>query len=63
MNKTLIILFLGLLYRNSSTFASDKILSSLEEGGKLIFIRHAVTPGNGDPDNFHLKNMLYTRQI
>ena len=63
MKKTLIILFLGLLNLNSRTFASDKILSSLEEGGKLIFIRHAIAPGNGDPDNFDLKNCSTQRNI
>ena len=32
-----------------------KILNSLKEGNKLVFIRHAIAPGNGDPNNFDIK--------
>ena len=34
--------------------SNDKIQSLLKEGGKLIFIRHAVAPGSGDPIDFDL---------
>ena len=50
------ILYIGLLNLSGNAFSSDNILSSLQEGGKLVFIRHAIAPGNGDPDNFNLKN-------
>tara|TARA_Y100000748_G_C15234562_1_gene386513 strand:+ start:73 stop:621 length:549 start_codon:yes stop_codon:yes gene_type:complete len=62
MKKFLIILFFGLLYVNNS-FGSDEVLSSLQEGGKLIFIRHAIAPGNGDPENFDLKDCSTQRNL
>ena len=29
--------------------ADEKLINLLQEGEKLIFIRHAYAPGNGDP--------------
>ena len=40
---------------------NKKLINQLEEGGKLIFIRHAYAPGSGDPDNFNL-NDCYTQR-
>ena len=34
--------------------SNDKIHSLLKEGEKLIFIRHAVAPGGGDPVDFDI---------
>ena len=34
--------------------SNDKIQSLLKEGEKLIFIRHAVAPGGGDPVDFDI---------
>ena len=34
--------------------SNDKIQSLLKEGGKLIFIRHAISPGGGDPVDFDI---------
>ena len=31
-----------------------QLLKSLENGGNLIFIRHAYAPGGGDPENFNI---------
>ncbi len=61
--KFFFILVIGLLNINNSTLASDKILSSLDEGNKLIFIRHALAPGNGDPDNFNINDCSTQRNI
>ena len=33
----------------------------LNEGGKLIFIRHAYAPGTGDPDNFDISDCASQR--
>jgi phosphohistidine phosphatase SixA len=42
----------------------DKNLKNqLEEGGKIIFIRHALAPGNGDPDNFNLDDCYTQRNL
>ena len=45
------------------SFASDKILNSLKDGGKLIFIRHAIAPGNGDPSNFKINDCSTQRNL
>ena len=45
------------------SFANDKVITSLKEGGKLVFIRHALAPGNGDPENFELKNCSTQRNL
>ena len=34
--------------------SNDKAQSLLKEGGKLIFIRHAIAPGGGDPVDFDI---------
>ena len=61
MKKYLIFLFF--LFFCNSTFANTKIINALEEGGKLIFIRHAYAPGGGDPDNFDIKDCSTQRNL
>ena len=61
MKKYLIFLFF-LLFCNS-TFANIKIINTLEEGGKLIFIRHAHAPGEGDPNNFDIRDCSTQRNL
>ena len=63
MKKILTILFIGLLNFTSNALANDKILDSLNEGKKLIFIRHALAPGNGDPDNFLINDCSTQRNL
>ena len=47
----------------NSALSNEKIINSLKEGGKLIFIRHAYAPGNGDPENFNLKDCTSQRNL
>ncbi len=61
MKKFFLILLIGLLNTSNYVFSSEKILNSLKEGKKLIFIRHAIAPGNGDPNNFDI-NDCYTQR-
>ena len=61
--KKLILIFSILLFQLNYSFANDKVIESLKEGGKLIFIRHALAPGNGDPENFELKNCYSQRNL
>ena len=61
--KKLILIFSVLLFQLNYSFANDKVIESLKEGGKLIFIRHALAPGNGDPENFELKNCSTQRNL
>ena len=61
--KILIILFIGFLNLNSNAFSNDKVLQSLKEGKKLVFIRHAIAPGNGDPNNFDINDCSTQRNL
>ena len=61
--KKLILIFSVLLFQLNYSFANDKVIESLKEGGKLIFIRHALAPGNGDPENFELQNCSTQRNL
>jgi len=63
LKKILIILFIGLLNFNNNAFSNDKILNSLKEGKKLVFIRHAIAPGNGDPNNFDINDCSTQRNL
>ena len=60
--KILIFLFISFdtsLIANSN----DDLQNILSEGGKLIFIRHAIAPGGGDPDNFNISNCASQRNL
>ena len=60
--RLIIIIFISLttsikadLYKN--------LINQLEDGGKLIFIRHAYAPGNGDPAGFNLNDCSTQRNL
>jgi len=57
-----VLLLIFFLFLNSA-FSNEKIINSLKEGEKLIFIRHAYAPGNGDPENFNLKDCSSQRNL
>ena len=42
---------------------NKKLIYKLEEGSKLIFIRHAYAPGSGDPNNFNLNDCSTQRNL
>jgi len=42
---------------------NKNLMNQLAEGGKLIFIRHAYAPGNGDPSNFTLNDCSTQRNL
>ncbi len=42
---------------------NKNLLNQLEDGEKLIFIRHAYAPGSGDPNNFILKDCSTQRNL
>ena len=46
-----------------NVFAKQNIITQLQEGGKLVFIRHALAPGGGDPNNFNIHNCLTQRNL
>jgi phosphohistidine phosphatase SixA len=42
---------------------NKNLINHLEDGGKLIFIRHAYAPGGGDPENFDINNCATQRNL
>ena len=59
-----IILFLLISFNTSlKANSEDNVQNILNEGGKLIFIRHAYAPGAGDPDNFDISNCASQRNL
>ena len=64
MKYFILILYLILsLIFPTSTFSNDEIISRLQSKGNIIFIRHAIAPGNGDPDSFDLKDCSTQRNL
>ena len=59
--KLLIVLFISLTTSVKADL-NKKLIDQLEEGGKLIFIRHAYAPGSGDPNNFNLNDCSTQRK-
>ena len=39
------------------------MIKELQKGGKIVFIRHSLAPGNGDPDNIDLKKCDTQRNL
>ncbi len=57
-----LIIFISLASSVKADF-NKKLIENLEEGGKLIFIRHAYAPGSGDPNNFNLNDCSTQRNL
>ncbi len=60
--KFFIIIFISL----ASSIKADlnkNLMKQLEDGEKLIFIRHAYAPGSGDPKNFNLNDCSTQRNL
>ena len=47
----------------STVHSSESAWNLLQEGGKIIFIRHAYAPGGGDPDNFVIEDCTTQRNL
>ena len=60
--KFFIIIFISLTTSIKADL-SKNLIKQLEEGEKLIFIRHAYAPGNGDPENFNLNDCSTQRNL
>ena len=43
--------------------SSNDLQNILRDNGKIIFIRHAYAPGNGDPDGFDILNCASQRNL
>ena len=60
MKKILIFI---IIFLPINSFSSEKIINSLKNGKKIVFIRHAIAPGNGDPDNFDILDCSTQRNL
>ena len=60
--KFLLIIFITLTSSIKAEINKD-LITSLKEGNKLIFIRHAYAPGGGDPDNFSINDCNTQRNL
>ena len=60
--KTLIFFLLNALFF-SSAYSDEKLIDELKKGKKIIFIRHAIAPGTGDPKNFKLDDCSTQRNL
>jgi len=61
MKKLLALLFL--LFGHNQSYANPEVLTALQKGEKLVFIRHALAPGGGDPENFNLYDCSTQRNL
>ena len=60
--KFFLIIFISLITPIKADLENN-LINKLKEGGKLIFIRHAYAPGNGDPTNFNLNDCSTQRNL
>jgi len=45
------------------SFSNESLINSLKDGKKIVFIRHAIAPGSGDPKNFDIKQCTTQRNL
>ena len=60
MRKILILFFILFAFDSN---AENTVVSLLKEEGKIVFIRHSIAPGGGDPENFSLKDCSTQRNL
>ena len=58
----LVLIFISLI-SSIKADSNKNLINQLEDGGKLIFIRHAYAPGSGDPNNFNLNDCSTQRNL
>ncbi|WP_415300798.1 histidine phosphatase family protein [Candidatus Pelagibacter sp. Uisw_134_02] len=54
--------FIFIIFSNPIN-SQEKLINLLKDDNKLIFIRHAYAPGNGDPANFKLNDCSTQRNL
>ena len=62
IKKVIIVFLLSVLFC-SKTYSDEKLVKFLKDGEKIIFVRHAIAPGSGDPENFDIKNCKTQRNL
>ncbi len=59
--KIIIIIILFLF--NHKSYANENIVEILKKNNNIIFIRHSLAPGSGDPENINLKDCKTQRNL
>ncbi len=57
------IFFILNLFISNKVIADQSVIKELQKGGKIVFIRHSLAPGNGDPDNIDLRKCDTQRNL
>ena len=57
------IFFILNLFISNTVIADQSVIKELQKGGKIVFIRHSLAPGNGDPYNIDLKKCDTQRNL
>ena len=57
------IFFILNLFISNNVIADQSVIKELQKGGKIVFIRHSLAPGNGDPENIDLKKCDTQRNL
>ena len=60
MRKFLILI---IFFIPNISFSNENFINSLKDGKKIIFIRHAIAPGSGDPESFNIKECSTQRNL
>lgn len=58
-----ILLALAMTIVSFASPAQEDVIAALEEGGKVLLIRHAKAPGTGDPENFVIDDCSTQRNL
>ncbi|APH72938.1 histidine phosphatase family protein [Aquibium oceanicum] len=58
-----ILLALAMTLASFASLAQEDAIATLEDGGKVLLIRHARAPGTGDPDNFVIDDCSTQRNL
>ena len=61
MIKNFIIFVLIIFFTSANS--QEKLVNLLQDGNKIIFIRHAYAPGTGDPKNFKINDCSTQRNL
>ena len=63
MNHFKIIILIILFLFNNKSYAEENIVEILKKNNNIIFIRHSLAPGTGDPENISLKDCKTQRNL
>ena len=63
MHKKLLIILSIFTLILTNVKSDEIVIKQLKKGGNIVFIRHAIAPGGGDPENFRLDDCSTQRNL